>query len=227
MWYGLNKTTNLDRRMRNKKHRWHLRDRKLGKVLLKRNTNVQLSSLIHVPLGWKFILLSTPLLESPVSKQSILYAYRNNYFLNFTLPPFITQKSYDSQTRTFILVHPHTSYCYGYYLRSLNDLFSRFLKPYFLKIRFQGKGYYIYKNKRNTIAPQFGYAHRVYVYAQALSVMFLSKTKILLFGLSRSDILETSYRIKLVKPINIFTGRGVRFARQIIYRKTGKVSSYR
>jgi hypothetical protein len=26
---------------------------------------------------------------------------------------------------------------------------------------------------------------------------------------------------------NIFTGRGVRFARQIIYKKTGKVSSYR
>jgi ribosomal protein L6P/L9E len=96
-----------------------------------------------------------------------------------------------------------------------------------LKIRFKGKGYYIYKNYRNTVAPQFGYAHRVYVYAQAVSVKFLSKTKVLLFGLSKKDILAVGRNLKIVKPINIFTGRGVRFARQIIYRKTGKVSSYR
>jgi len=30
-----------------------------------------------------------------------------------------------------------------------------------------------------------------------------------------------------MRPINIFTGRGVRFAKQIIYKKAGKVSSYR
>lgn len=102
-----------------------------------------------------------------------------------------------------------------------------FTKPFFVKIRFRGKGYYMYKNSRQTIAPQFGYAHRVYIYAQANSVKFLSKTKILLFGLSKSEILKTAYSLSTVKPINIFTGRGVRFARQIVYRKVGKVSSYR
>ena len=162
-----------------------------------------------------------------MSRHYVLYTYRKNYFLNFLLPPFTIYTSYDVQTRTFLLVHPHTSYCYSYYLRTINDLFSRFLRPYLLKIRFQGKGYYMYKNKRNTIAPQFGYAHRVYVYAQAVSVLFLSKTKILLFGLSKTDIRKVAFRLKLVKPINIFTGRGIRFSRQIIYRKTGKVSSYR
>ena len=85
----------------------------------------------------------------------------------------------------------------------------------------------MYKNKRNTIAPQFGYAHRVYVYAQSTSVKFLSKTKILLFGLSKDDIVISGHNIKRVKPINVFTGRGIRFARQVIYKKTGKVSSYR
>ena len=85
----------------------------------------------------------------------------------------------------------------------------------------------MYKNSRQTIAPQFGYAHRVYVYAQANSVKFLSKTKILLFGLSRTEITKTAYNLVSTKPVNIFTGRGVRFARQIVYRKVGKVSSYR
>ena len=55
----------------------------------------------------------------------------------------------------------------------------------------------------------------------------LSKTKILLFGLVKQDILCAAYALKQKRSINIFTGRGVRFAKQIIYKKTGKVSSYR
>ena len=58
-------------------------------------------------------------------------------------------------------------------------------------------------------------------------VKFLSKTKILLFGLVKQDILCAAYALKQKRSINIFTGRGVRFAKQIIYKKTGKVSSYR
>ena len=85
----------------------------------------------------------------------------------------------------------------------------------------------MYKTLRNTIAPQFGYAHRVYVYAPSISVKFLSKTKIILFGLSKKDIFSGGYNLFNVKPMNIFTGRGVRFARQVVYKKTGKVSSYR
>ena len=153
--------------------------------------------------------------------------YKGPYFLNFTIPPYIKYRMYDAQTSAFYLVHPHTSYTYETYLRHLNELFSRFQYPFFLKIRFRGKGYYIYKNLRNTIAPQFGYAHRLYVYAPAVTVSFLSKTKILIFGLSRYDVIDAGYKIKSVRPINIFTGRGVRFARQIVYKKTGKVSTYR
>ena len=96
-----------------------------------------------------------------------------------------------------------------------------------MKLKFKGKGYYIYKNSRNTITPQFGHSHRIYIYAYFLSVKFLTKTTVFLFGSSKKDILTISHSIKNAKFINIFTGRGVRFARQVIYKKTGKVSSYR
>ena len=224
MWYGSKTTSNLNRQSRNSMHRLHCRDQKLGKVLQKRRTEPHLFSHIHLPMGWEFVALSP---KQTTSNTCTVYLYRTHYFLNFTLPPHLKFYSFDTQTRTFSLSLPHTSYCYFYYLKTLNDLFSRFLRPYFLKIRFQGKGYYMYKNKRNTIAPQFGYAHRVYVYAQSTSVKFLSKTKILLFGLSRNDIVISGHNIKGIKPINVFTGRGIRFARQVIYKKTGKVSSYR
>jgi len=49
----------------------------------------------------------------------------------------------------------------------------------------------------------------------------------MLYGTSLSDLTNVGLQIKYLRPINIFTGRGVRFNKQIIYKKTGKVSSYR
>jgi ribosomal protein L6P/L9E len=106
-------------------------------------------------------------------------------------------------------------------------MFLSFNRPYFLKIKFKGKGYYIYKNKRNTITPQFGYAHRIYKYTFFTSIKFRTKTSIIIFGLLKNDLITSGLLIKNMRSINIFTGRGVRFSRQIIYKKVGKVSSYR
>ena len=106
-------------------------------------------------------------------------------------------------------------------------IFNAFNRPFFLKVKFKGKGYYIFKNKRQVITPQFGHAHRLYFYAYFASVKFLSKTSIFIFGLIDTDLLKVGYGIKSMRPINIFTGRGVRFSKQIIYKKVGKVSSYR
>ena len=49
----------------------------------------------------------------------------------------------------------------------------------------------------------------------------------MLYGLSPKDLTLVGLQIKSLRPINIFTGRGVRFNKQSVYKKTGKVSSYR
>lgn len=126
---------------------------------------------------------------------------------------FFTQRFYDP--------------LYNSYLKALQYTFNSATSIFFTKMKFKGKGYYVYKNARNTIAPQFGYAHRIYVYAFNVSVKFLSKTSVLLYGLSKKDVLTVGYTFRSKRPINIFTGRGVRFSRQVVYKKTGKVSSYR
>ena len=74
---------------------------------------------------------------------------------------------------------------------------------------------------------QFGYSHRLRVYSYFLSVRFITKTAVLLFGINKNDLYKTSFNIFYKKPINVFTGKGIRFTRQVIYKKTGKVSSYR
>ena len=220
----INKNLNATRTLRNLNYRSNVRSRNLGKALMRRNINLRTTSAFRIPFGWEFSLLQR---EINGFNQNNIYVYNDIYFFNFSVMQTVCTVKYNPCTRIFTFYHRHSSYCYYSYLRLITDLTRRFNCPFFLKIRFKGKGYYIYKNYRNTIAPQFGFAHRVYVYAQAASVKFLSKTKVLIFGLSKNDILEVGHCLKAVRPINIFTGRGVRFARQVIYRKTGKVSSYR
>ena len=106
-------------------------------------------------------------------------------------------------------------------------MLTRFTAPCFRKLRFRGKGYYLYKNFRKVITPQFGYSHRRYLYAYFSSILFLTKTKILVFGLSVRQVIVLSNMLQTIRPANIFTGRGMRLARQIFYRKIGKVSTYR
>ena len=109
----------------------------------------------------------------------------------------------------------------------MNGVLYNFSLINFIKLKFTGKGYYIYKNLRNTVAPQFGYSHRLYIYSFFSYIKFLTKTKLILFGLVKGDLLKVSFKIKSKRSINVFTGRGVRFSSQVIYKKTGKVSSYR
>ena len=224
MWYGFKKTSSLKRRVKNNLYRLNVRDRMIASPLPRYVSYPTRDVSLQLPLGCDFVLLRK---VTTSGERYVAYIYTPTYFCNFTFRDSCLLTSFARSTQTFTFTHNFYSYYYRSYLKFVTTLFSKFNRPLFLKIKFKGKGYYIYKNSRNTIAPQMGYAHRVYVYAQAISVKFLSKTKILLFGLSSDSIFKIGFELKNVRPINIFTGRGVRFARQIVYRKTGKVSSYR
>jgi len=100
-------------------------------------------------------------------------------------------------------------------------------KPIFKKLKFKGKGYYIYKNYRNSITPQFGYSHRLYLYTYHTYVKFLNKTSLIVFGMNSENVYLVTQGIFSWRPLNIFTSRGVRFSKQVVYKKSGKVSSYR
>jgi ribosomal protein L6P/L9E len=137
------------------------------------------------------------------------------------------QLTFDPYTNALGIVVPFRAHLTHTYVKNLQQTLALLSQVQFIKMRFRGKGYYIYKTLRNTIAPNFGYAHRVYVYAYYVSLKFLSKTSIILFGLTKKDLYSVGYNFRATRPINIFTGRGVRFRRQIVYKKTGKVSTYR
>ena len=101
------------------------------------------------------------------------------------------------------------------------------IRFFVLKLKFRGKGFYLYKNKRNMLRFRFGFSHRVNRRFPNTHVRLTSKTSLMIFGYNWYDITHAGLYIWLVRPINVYTGKGIRFNRQIIYRKAGKMSTYR
>lgn len=224
LWYDLHKTSwNFKQTYRRKITQSNLKTRKLAFKPKTHHTLTLPQTTLYLPTSWNLILLTPK--NSQVN--TLLYCYTSVYYFKILLPSNPYSWFFDLNTRTLNykprLVHGN----FSFYNTLVQQLFTSFYTPFFNKLKIKGKGYYVYKNFRNTITHQLGHSHRTYIYSYFLNVKFLSKTTILLLGVSKKDTFFTSTKIKNSKSINIFTGRGVRFAKQVIYKKTGKVSSYR
>lgn len=177
----------------------------------------------YIPSTWNFLLLK----KKDNLNSLYFYLYSENYFFSLPLIKKFLTFRYDSQTNSLIFQFFYKNNFYSLFWNFFKIIFYSFSRIFFKKLKFKGKGYYIYKNNRNTIALQFGYSHLLYLYSFFITVKFLTKTTILMFGINNKDLLFNSNYLYNIKKINIFTGKGIRFSRQILYRKTGKVSSYR
>lgn len=218
-WYGFTKIKSNKYLTNNKSYL----KKKLKKNIYtnKLNFNLKFCKInFYLPCDWYFLLLKK-------NNYFLIYIYSHTYFF---ILPFIKKFlnfNYDIQLNLIILQFFFYNNFYYLFWIWFKLIFYSFSKIFFKKLKFKGKGYYIYKNKRNTIALQFGYSHLLYLYGFFLTVKFLTKTTVFIFGINNKDLLQKTKMFYNIKKINIFTGKGIRFSRQILYRKTGKISSYR
>lgn len=95
-----------------------------------------------------------------------------------------------------------------------------------LSFSFTGKGYRLVQNARNTLAFSFGFSHIYYLYNPETLLYFRTKTRGYFLGLTNFILNKSITQLYIAKPINIYTGRGVRARKQVIRKKVGKVSLY-
>lgn len=222
-WYGSNNYSKLHLKsfIKNYNYRHNLETRNLAFSFKSIFYFERTITHVCIPHNWNFIVLNKN------KSHYNFYLYSHIYFFFFSIPLNSYKFNYDKYEQIIKISTRYKNMFTNLYWLLFNQVFFSFITLFFRKIKFKGKGYYIYKDSRSTITPQFGYAHRIYVYAYMTNVEFLTKTKILLFGLNKLEIWSISQQIFNIKPINIFTGRGMRFSKQIIYRKPGKISLYR
>lgn len=221
-WYG----SHNDKKKNSLKNRKSLLKFKSLNTRFSKITHLSLNTYkinFFVPSNWNFLILKKTL----NSNFLYMYLYNEGYFFSLPFLKNFLSLNYDPKIHCLNFQFTFKNNFYSLFWNSFKIIFFSFSKIFFKKLKFKGKGYYIYKNNRNTIALQFGYSHLFYLYSFFITVKFLTKTTILMFGINNKDLLTSSYNLYSIKKINIFTSKGIRFSRQIIYRKTGKVSSYR
>ena len=92
----------------------------------------------------------------------------------------------------------------------------------FSKIKFTGKGFKVKKTKKQNLNFFFYHSHINILILKNVLVKKLSKNKLLI--LTKTDQLKKKLELQIlqIKPINIYTKRGLRLSRVIIKKRTGK-----
>lgn len=223
LWYDLLTTKNSLNTLKNqkKKHNYKTKQNNFN-YPTKYSKEYTYLFLLSIPYNYKTIIIKNSTINI-----SYLYLWSQLYFIKIPINNKFIKPYFSNNTHSIIL---KTNYITPYtktYFSVLNKVIKPLISPFFTKIQFKGKGYYLYKSYRHTITPQFGYSHRLYLYTFFLFIKFLNKTSLIVFGLNLETISKLTKSLFKWRPINIFTGRGVRLTKQIIYRKSGKISSYR
>lgn len=156
-----------------------------------------------------------------------IYLYNKLYFIYLNNLIDKNYYKYDSETNslTIIKLNPNKNNS-----QSVNFL-NQFLKSldiyFFFKIKFKGKGYRIRFYKKNKIVKfYFGKSHITFFFFKKLILKKISKYKFIIKNPNPFNLKNTAVKITKIKPINVYTLRGLRIARQTIYKRKGKKGSY-
>ena len=111
------------------------------------------------------------------------------------------------------------------------NVFKKFIKSldcyFFLKIKFKGKGYKIkYSKKKKFMKFFFGRSHITYIKYRAIILKKNLKYKFVLKSNNFDYLKYVANLTKNVKTVNIFTSRGLRISRSLLFKRKGKKSSH-
>lgn len=109
----------------------------------------------------------------------------------------------------------------------LNNLLFAFNHYFFKKIKFKGKGFRLKIKKQKKICKfLFGHSHTMLAYIKNIKIQKCTKYKFNLKSVNKINLQSLVSSIIVIKPNNVYTNRGIREGRQIIFRRKGKKGSY-
>ena len=143
LWYGKNQVNNFKNIYKRRSHRYNVFTKTLAFNVLRNDSLSFTNMFLYIPSDWNLIILKSKYVKM---QTKMLYLFSNIYFFKISvLAPTLTW-FYDNQTHTLSLMNIYTPNFYKLYFKTLTNIFYSFSKLFFLKLKFKGKGYYIYKS---------------------------------------------------------------------------------
>lgn len=112
-------------------------------------------------------------------------------------------------------------------ISAINKLIYSFEDYFVKKVKFKGKGFRLkIKKQKKAIKFLFGHSHINMLFIQNMKLKKCGKYKFTLKNTILKNLNSIAKKICSVKPINVYTNRGIRIGRQFIYKRKGKKGSY-
>lgn len=189
-WYGLSSV----RRQMPRNNNFHLyrklRMRLLNMVLPPNNSyNWPIIGVIWPPL------CSLTLIQSgEVYKHMACVMISDSFKSVIPLPP--SQACFiDTNLHKLFIAPIPSSPLLSHYFRVLSLGLSPVMRIFVLKLKFRGKGFYLYRNARNVLRFRFGFSHRINRYFPTSNVRLTSKTSLMISGFNYSDVANAGVQV--------------------------------
>jgi hypothetical protein len=179
---------------------------------------------VHIPTSFKLIILKKN--EDLGHKNYIHFvAYNNKHRLYFVI--LKSKVFFDIELYSLVIHSKKIDVNKNFYEKYFSKFLKLIEKYVFLKIKFKGKGFRIkIFRKLKIIKFYFGRSHITFFKFRKLKIKKVTKYKFLLKSLNPLKFKQICTKVIKIKPMNVFTLRGLRISKQIIYKRKGKKGSY-
>lgn len=175
---------------------------------------------INIPISFNIIIL-----ENKKNKNDLTIILYNKLY-SITLISNKKKTKIDLESYS-IKINNNINYNNNLNFKQINKFLKTFEFYFFIKIKFKGKGFKIKFNKKLKIIKfYFGRSHITFFKLKKIKLKKITKYKFILKNLNFMKLKTNATKITKIKPINVYTLRGIRLAKQTIKKRKGKKSSY-
>lgn len=176
---------------------------------------------LYVPVSFDLVFL-----KNKENKIITIILYNKEFTVTFISNKFIIM-DLESYCLKFKKEVGDNYLTYNYNFKEINKYLKTFEIYFFIKIKFKGKGFKIKFNKKlKLIKFYFGRSHITFYKLKKIKLKKITKYKFMLKSLNLSKLNMKASNITYIKPVNLYTLRGIRTSRQTIRKRKGKKSSY-
>jgi hypothetical protein len=153
--------------------------------------------------------------------------YNKTKKITLPLNPDKSIWSFDCENKSIVGLGNAINYQWGKMMNVINHKMFIFESMFFEKITFKGKGFKLTsKKKTNFLHFLFGHSHMKVIFLKKVKMKRLSKYKYFFKSKIEKKLKDSARLISNIRPLNIFTKRGLRRSRQVVYKRKGKKSTY-
>ena len=173
---------------------------------------------IFLPFNYSFLI---------IKKKNNHYIYIYNKHLYYSL--FLKKNYFFFEKLSNSIIIKQVNNKYNLIKNKNIEIFLKNILIYYkIKIKFKGKGLKIIKLKKKKIFKLFfGKSHKTLLIYNKIILKKIKKYKFILLSTNLNLLNKTSKNILKIKPLNLYTKRGLRISKSIYYKRISKKTSFK